>query len=163
MISTMRMVLGLALLAGGCVADQKQLDLKGEEAPAVQPRTCSTDITLDGSTGSATPTKLGPVVLDGNGTSVCLHLDATHNLAAAHFAASTDYMPGVSSPFTSVLQDGSFATLQDGWDVTVDDRTFSNLEWNAPLHEMTDAVLWIRSHGLTTTTTVYLTLFEPFE
>jgi hypothetical protein len=163
MICAMRMVLGLALLAGGCVADH-QPDVMADPQPAVQPRTCSSDITLDGSTGSS-PTKLA-LVLDTNGTSVCLHLDATHNLVSAHFAASTEFMPGASSPFTSVLQDGSFATLQDGWDVTVDDsppRTFSNLEWNAPLHETTDAVLWIRSHGATTTTTLNLSLFEPFE
>ena len=84
-------------------------------------------------------------------------------------------LPEAAAVVEALVRDGALgdsaaladavATVKAATDAgaTVDDRTFSNLEWNAPLHEMTDAVLWIRSHGLTTTTTVYLTLFEPFE
>jgi hypothetical protein len=159
----MRMVLALALLAGGCVVEHHQ---DPPSDPPVQPRTCVADITLDGSTGSAAPTKLAAMLVDGNGASVCLHLDATHNLVAAHFAAATDYLPGTTSTFATVLEDASFQTLQQGWDVTVDDtppRTFANLEWNAPLHEMTDAVLWIRAAAAPTSTSISVALFEPLE
>ena len=164
----MRLLVGLTLLAGGCVVDHPA-DPTPDPQPAVQPHACIADITLDGSGGSSTPTQLGPLVLDADGASVCLHLDATQNLVAAHFAAQTEYQAGMASAFTTVLQDTSFLTLQDGWDVTVDDnapRTFANLEWNAPLHEMTDAVLWIRASAPATgtaTTTLSLSLFEPFE
>ncbi len=116
----------------------------------------------------ATPTTIGPLVLDANGASVCLHLDATHNLVAAHFAATTDRETGTTSSFATALEDASFATLQDGWDVTYGSApptTFENLEWNAPLHQMTDGVLWIRAQGTSgpATTLVDLYLFEPFE
>ena len=109
---------------------------------------------------------IGPASYDSNGTSVCLHLDATHNLVAAHFAANTDYTPGTVSSFTTTLLDTRRATLQDGWDVTVgaaDPQTFANLEWNAPLHVVTDAVLWVRAPNAPTTTTISVALFEPLE
>ena len=157
----MRLVIVLALLTG-CIVDHHAPP--PDPQPAVQPRTCIADLTLDGSVGS-TPVTL-PLVLDTNGTNVCLHLDATKNLVAAHFAASTEYQTGPSSAFTIVLEDASYATLQDGWDVIVDDtppRSFANLEWNAPLHQTTDAILWIRAAVATTATSVNVSLFEPFE
>jgi hypothetical protein len=156
----MRMVL-LALVAGGCVVEHHQ---EPSADPPVQPRTCAADLTLDGAgTGS---TKLGPMQLDTSGTSICLHLDATNNRIAAHFMSSTDSMPGSTSPFAAVLQDASFATLQDGWDVTVGETapaTFENLEWNAPLHAVTDTVLWVHATGDARTTSISVALFEPFE
>jgi hypothetical protein len=165
MICGMRMLLGVVMLFGACVVEHHQ-GPNIEPTTPVQPRTCTTDTTLDGSTGAATPTKIGPVALDQNGISVCLHLDATHNLVAAHFSATTDRESGATtSSFATTLEDASFARLVDGWDVTFGSAppvTFENLEWNAPLHATTDAVLWVRapSGG---TTTVEVALFEPFE
>ena len=162
----MRMVL-LALVAGGCVVEHHQ---EPSADPPVQPRTCTADITLDGSAAGggagAGSTRLGPMQLDSSGASICLHLDATSNLIAAHFMSSTDAMPGSMSPFAVVLQDTSFATLQDGWDVTVGQTspaTFENLEWNAPLHVVTDAVLWVRASNEARTTSISVALFEPLE
>jgi len=159
------MLSGLALVSatGACVVEHHK---DPAPAPPVQPRTCISDITLDGSTGAATPTKLGPLALDQNGVSVCLHLDATRNLVAAHFSATTDRETGTTSSFATVLEDAAFATLQDGWDVTFGNTaplTFENLEWNAPLHVMTDAVLWVRAPSGAGTTTIDVALFEPFE
>jgi hypothetical protein len=85
---------------------------------------------------------------------------------SAHFAAQTDQQIGSSSAFEVVLQDDSFVNLQDGWDVTVDStqpKTFANLEWNAPLHVQTDAMLWIHARSQASSTMVYVALFEPFE
>jgi hypothetical protein len=133
----------------------------------VQPRTCASDLTLDGSSGTGS-TQLGPMQLDASGTSICVHLDATNNHVAAHFMASTDSMPGSTSPFATVLEDASFATLQDGWDVTVGETspaTFENLEWNAPLHVVTDTVLWVHATYATDTrtTSISVALFEPLD
>ena len=162
----MRFVVGLALVAGstaGCVTDHHS---DPDPAPIVQPHSCIADVTLDGSTGTPQPTRVGPLTLDQNGLTICLHLDATQNLGAAHFAAETDAQNGTASAFTTVLQDDSFATLQDSWDVTVDSsqpHTFANLEWNAPLHVQTDAMLWIRTRGQASSTMVSVALFEPLE
>ena len=109
---------------------------------------------------------VGPFALDTNGVSVCLHLDATHNVGAAHFAAETQYASGTVSAFAATLEDLTYTALQDGWDVTVDDnppRTMTNLEWDAPLHQVTDAVLWVRAQDTTTSTPISLSLFEPLE
>ncbi|MEO8846853.1 MAG: hypothetical protein ABI591_24170 [Kofleriaceae bacterium] len=162
----MRFVVGLALIAGStaaCVADHHG---DPDPAPIVQPHTCGTDVTLDGSTGSAQPTQIGPLTLDQNGQTICLHLDATQNVAAAHFSATTDAQPGMVSAFATALQDDDFAILQDSWDVTVDTsqpQTFANLEWNAPLHVQTDAMLWIHARGQAASTMVSVALFEPLE
>jgi hypothetical protein len=158
----MRVVLIGLVLAGGCIIDQKQEPTK-DPAPVVQPRTCVSEITLDGSS-SAVP--IGPMTIDSNGASVCLHLDATHILSVAHFGANTDYVAGSTSPFVGVLQDSSGTTLQDGWDVTVSNMapmTMMNLEWNAPAHEVTDAILWIHTQAQQATMTVNVSLLEPLE
>lgn len=159
------MKIAIALIAGastGCVTDHKS---DPDPAPILQPHSCIADVTLDGATGSSLPSSIGPLTLDHNGATICLHLDATLNLAAAHFAAQTDQQAGSTSPFELVLQDDSFVNLQDGWDVTVgaQPKTFANLEWNAPLHVQTDAMLWIHARSQPTSTMVYVALFEPYE
>jgi len=64
-----------------------------------------------------------------------------------------------------VLQDTAFGILQDSWDVSIgeaDPTTFSNLEWNAPLHVVTDAMLWIaRDQAASSAFTI--SLIEPLE
>jgi hypothetical protein len=150
---------------GACVVDHHN---DPDPAPAVQPHSCVADVTLDGSTGNARPTQLGPFTLDRNGVTLCLHLDATQNQVAAHFAAESDMQPGISSSFATVLQDPTFSALQDSWEVTygdADPHTFANLEWNAPLHAVTDAMLWIhaRDQATSPTTMISVALFEPFE
>ena len=159
----MRILLGLVIASGACVVDH-HADL--DPAPIVQPHSCVADVTLDGSTGSSQPTLVGPLVLDHSGLTVCLHLDATHNQVAAHFGAETDRQVGSASAFVTVLQDDGFATLQDGWDVTFDStqpQTFANLEWNAPLHVVTDAMLWVHARDQSASTMISLSLFEPLE
>ena len=162
----MRFVVGLALIAGSATACVTDHHSDPDPAPIIQPHTCIADVTLDGSTGTASPTQLGPFILDRNGVTVCLHLDATQNFAAAHFAAETTSNSGTTSPFTTVLEDDNFVTLQEGWDVTFDSTsptTFANLEWNAPLHIETDAMLWIHARGQAASTMVNVALFEPLE
>src|ERR1041385_6447447 len=116
MIGRMRMLLGVALLLGACVVEHHDGGSTVTPPPPVQPRICTSDITLDGAAGSATPTTIGPIALDQNGISVCLHLDATRNLVAAHFAAKTDRESGTTaSSFLTTLEDASFAPIVDGW------------------------------------------------
>ena len=156
----MRFVLATLLILGACVVDHSS-----DPGPsiAIQPRTCVADVTLDGSAGNAQPTQLGPYAVDRNGITICLHLDATQNQIAAHFAAETDSQTGSVSSFATLLEDPSYAPLQDSWDVQVDSRTFSNLEWNAPLQAVTDAVLWVHARDQSSTTTIAVSLFEPLE
>lgn len=161
------LLFGLLLVSGACVVDHHN---DPNPAPAIQPHNCVADVTLDGATGNARPTQVGPVTLDRNGVTLCLHLDATQNQVAAHFVAESDMQPGSSSPVTTVLQDASYSVLQDSWDVTLDDadpHTFANLEWNAPLHNVTDAMLWIHARDQASpaspTTMISVALFEPLE
>jgi len=157
---------GLGLLmssSGACVVDHHA---DPDPAPIVQPHSCVADVTLDGSTGSSQPTLVGPLVLDRSGLTICVHLDASRNQVAAHFGAETDTQVGNASAFATVLQDDGFATLQDGWDVTYDSsqpHTFANLEWNAPLHVVTDTMLWVHARDQVASTMVSLSLFEPLE
>ncbi|MFT3699145.1 MAG: hypothetical protein QM831_38720 [Kofleriaceae bacterium] len=143
----MRWLLALALLANACVTDHHDLD-----QPIIQPRTCVEDVSLDGAT-SATATVLGPYTIDRNGLTVCLHLDATKNLNAAHLMVENDIAAA------STLQDEGYSTLQESWDV----GSFENLEWNAPLHLDTDAMLWIHARGPTTRSSISISFQEPFE
>ena len=65
-----------------------------------------------------------------------------------------------------MLEDTDGTVLQDSWDVSVgnsDTRTFANLEWNAPLHVVTETQLWLHAREQTATTTISVSLFEPFE
>jgi hypothetical protein len=150
----------LAGLAGaaGCVVDRH-----AEPALVTEPRTCSADLVL---ASDGAPAML-PLALDATGATVCLHLDATRAVGAAHFVASTAPVPGESSGLVAVLQDTERGTLQDGWDVTPEDddavRTYANLEWNAPVRELTEAVLWLRAPQPPVAATLQLALFEPGE
>lgn len=159
----MKVVCFALLFAGACVVDhQSDPDVQ----PSTQPRTCSADITLDGSSGNAQGTLAGPFSLDRNGVTLCLHLDATRNQVAAHFVAETAKQTGATSSFATVLEDMDGNVLQDSWDVSYDNanpQTFANLEWNAPLHAMTEAQLWVHAREQTAPTTISLSLFEPLE
>jgi hypothetical protein len=159
----MKVVCLALLVTGACVVDHHS---DPDPLPGTQPLECGADIMLDGSTGNAQGTLAGPFSLDRNGITLCLHLDATQNLVAAHFAASTAEEAGAASSFATVLEDSDGAVLQDSWDVSVgnsDTRTFANLEWNAPLHVVTETQLWLHAREQTANTTVSLSLFEPFE
>ncbi|MEO6776705.1 MAG: hypothetical protein ABI467_27435 [Kofleriaceae bacterium] len=159
----MKLVWLSLLLAGACVVDHSN---DSDPPPSTQPRTCVADITLDGSTGNAQGTLAGPFTLDRTGVTLCLHLDATQNQVAAHFAAETEKQAGNASPFATVLEDLDGTVLQDSWDVSIgntDPQTFANLEWNAPLHVVTDAQLWLHARDQSTKTTISVSLFEPLE
>lgn len=121
------------------------------------------DVSLDG-TGAAPPTQIGPLTLDASGSTICLHLDATHNVADAHLAAQSDAQPGDTSGVLAALQDPDRLMLQDSWDVSIGTQTHMTLEWNAPLHEVTEAVLWVRAaNASAVATTIQLALFEPLD
>lgn len=159
----MKVVCVALLFAGACVVDHHS---EPDPQPSTQPRTCTADITLDGSTGNAQGTLAGPFALDRNGVVLCLHLDATQNQVAAHFVAETAKETGSTSSFATVLEAMDGSVLQDSWDVSYDStnpQAFANLEWNAPLQAMTEAQLWVHAREQTATTTVSLSLFEPFE
>jgi hypothetical protein len=137
-----------------CVVDRHA------DPPAVnEPRTCTVDVVV---TSDSAPTTV-PLGLDASGQVVCLHLDAT-NVGAAHFVASTALYAGDSSGTIVVLQDPDRGTLQDGWDVTPDaddDHTYANVEWNAPAHELTEAILWLRAPQHPIATTLQLSMVSP--
>jgi hypothetical protein len=156
----MRVLAALLALCGACVTEQHS---EPDPAPTVQPRSCSAEIQLD---AGAPSVQLGPYTLDRNGMTVCLRLDATQYLQAAHFATASDYQAGSESSVASVLQDMSFVALQDSWDVSIgepDPHTFSNLEWNAPLHSVTDAMLWLHARDQAASSSFKISLFEPYE
>ena len=159
----MKVVCIALLFAGACVVDHHS---DPDPQPSTQPRSCTADIMLDGSTGNAQGTLAGPFSLDRNGITLCLHLDATQNQVAAHFVAETARETGSTSSFATVLEDMDGTVLQDSWDVSYDNanpQTFANLEWNAPLQVVTETQLWVHAREQAATTTVSLSLFEPFE
>jgi hypothetical protein len=159
----MKAVCVALLLAGACVVDHHS---DPGPTPSTQPRTCTADVLLDGSTGNAQGTLAGPFALDRNGITLCLHLDATQNQVAAHFVATTAKESGGTSSFSTVLEDMDGTVLQDSWDVSYDNtspQVFANLEWNAPLQVVTETQLWVHAREQTTNTTVSISLFEPFE
>ncbi len=156
----MRAVAASIALLGACVVDHHA---ESDPAPVVQARNCIADITLD---STATSLQVGPYALDPNGVTVCLHLDASLYLQAAHFATESDHQTGSASSVASVLQDSTFGTLQDSWDVSVgeaDPTTFSNLEWNAPLHVVTDTMLWLHARDQAASSAFTISLIEPLD
>ncbi|HEY4177762.1 MAG TPA: hypothetical protein VGM90_13040 [Kofleriaceae bacterium] len=160
----MRFALAAVLLTA-CASDGEQAATP--DAPTVElPAGCDYELSLNGSSGSSGAQQIGPVSVDATGKRACLHLDATHNLVYAHFDAGTPYIDGTTSPFAVSLYDMQGAMLVDGWDLTIDDtnpRTFTHLEWNAPLGQITDAVVWVRAHDAAATSTFNFSLFEPYE
>jgi hypothetical protein len=153
----------VAPLAVGCVVDHPPQQMT---TAASEPLACSADISLDGA-ANVSGTPIGPMALDTTGTVICLHLDATQNIQGAHFVAASGNVVGDVSGLASTLQDPDHSMLEDGWDVsfgTSPTTTFQNLEWNAPLHEVTDAVLWVRaSASPVASVTFTVSLFEPLE
>jgi hypothetical protein len=160
----------LAILLGACAAER----LPAVDAPvaadapanAVQPA-CAQTITLTPpSSGTVARQVIGPLSIDANGTAVCLGLDATA-LARAHLMAGTGYATGTASPFVATLERAADRwTIQDGWDVTVDDtppRTMTNVEWSPPAGQVTSTILWVRARGAAATTTIDMALFDPLE
>jgi hypothetical protein len=146
----------LAACAAGCVVDRH-----ADPPPVTEPRTCTVDVIV---TSDAAPTTV-PLGLDSRGATVCLHLDAT-SVGAAHFVASTAMLLGDSSGLAVVLQDPDRGTLQDGWDVSPedssdDDHTYATVEWNAPAHALTEAVLWLRAPQHPVATTLQLSMVSP--
>ncbi len=147
-------------LCGACVVDHHA---ETDPAPVVQARTCIAEVTLD---VSVTSVQVGPFALDRNGVTVCLHLDASQYVQAAHFATESAVQSGAASAVASVLQDTSFVALQDSWDVSFGEpemHTFSNLEWNAPLHVVTEAMLWLHARDQATSSAFTISLIEPLE
>jgi hypothetical protein len=156
MLSRWPFVLLAVLSAPACVVDRH-----ADPPPIDEPRTCTVDVVV---TSDSAPTNL-PLRLDATGQVVCLHLDAS-KVGAAHFAATTAMLAGDSSGVAIVLQDPDRGTLQDGWDVepdSDDDHSYANVEWNAPAHELTEAILWLRAPQHPIATTLQLSMVSPEE
>jgi hypothetical protein len=143
----------LAVLAPACVVDRH-----ADPPQVAEPRTCTVDVVV---TSDGAPTSV-PLGLDASGATVCLHLDAS-KVTAAHFAASSAMAAGDSSGIAIVLQDPDRVTLQDGWDVSddSDEHVSANVEWNAPAHELTEAILWLRAPQHPVATTLQLSMVSP--
>jgi len=161
-------VIGLLLVLGGCAAERAMSPdapvLPDAAAQTTQPKGCEQTITLVGAITPA-PQTIGPRAIDSTGFNVCLDLDATA-LGRAHFMGGTSWEPSLASSFVATLQRTDGTTIQEGWDVTVDDtppRTMVNLEWSPPVGQVTHTVLWVRARGATATTTVDMALFDPLE
>src|SRR3569832_90399 len=139
----MKVVCVALLFAGACVVDHHS---EPDPQPSTQPRTCTADITLDGSTGNAQGTLAGPFALDRNGVVLCLHLDATQNQVAAHFVAETAKETGSTSSFATVLEAMDGSVLQDSWDVSYDSTTpqaFVFFVWFVSLLVLSVVLLWV--------------------
>lgn len=148
-----------ALFLVACAADHAK-----PPPSAAQPGTCTTSASLIGST-NAMPTTFGPMTIDTAGIVLCAHLDSTQ-LTRAHFAASTDQRPGITSGFAATLEHADLTSITDGWDVTVGDapaQTFLNLEWGPPGGQVIDVVVWFRATAAPASTTISLDLFDPLE
>ena len=146
--------------------DIGELGEKGEAARPV-PEECAHSVALYGMTGNAQGTPVGPVTVDTTSILICLSLDARDNIQIAHFAAGTQYESGTAtSSFELTLYDGNGVMLRDGWDVTFGSSpptTFANLEYGVTKGTIIDAVLWVRAKNGAATTTIGVTLFEPYE
>lgn len=162
----MRAALVAILFLTACATDGEKATPPDAPGTTELPAGCDYELSLDGRGDNATQDSVGPVAVDAVGKKVCLHLDATNNIRIAHFSAGTEYADGTTSPFLLSLHDMQGATLREGWDVTVgqtDPKTFENLEWDAPLGQITDAVVWVRARDASATSTFGFALFEPFE
>jgi hypothetical protein len=158
------MRVAIFFVLGACAVDPAAMKPDAPPAQVAQPTGCAQTFTLVGAT-TPSPRSIGPIALDGAGIDVCLVLDAT-GLGRAHFMGGTSYEPGTASSFVATLERADRTTIQNGWDVTVDDtppRTMVNLEWSPPGGTITDAILWVRARGAPATTTIDFALFDPLE
>lgn len=159
-----------AIALGACGAERAfPVDAPSPaDAPVhvVQPAACAQTITLaPADAGTVAKAVVGPLAIDATGVALCVELDAT-KLSRAHLMAGTAYEPAMASSFAATLERTDRTTIQDGWDVTVDDnppRTMTNLEWSPPAGTVTSTILWVRARGATATTTIDMGLFDPLE
>lgn len=146
----MRIECGILLIAGCSTSNPS--------GPAVDPQSCAMQVAPIANQPAMT---IGPLATGGDGADVCIHLDAT-GLKRSHFTANTPMVPGTSSPFAATLEDASFMTIRDSWDVTVgqtDPHTMMNLEWDPPA-PVVDVILWVHGPG---STTLALSLIDPLD
>ena len=132
--------------------------------PVTPPPTCAENITLVGAV-STSPTQIGPLALDAAGADICVRLDATQ-LRRAHFMASTDERTGATSGFDADLQRTDHTTILEGWDVSVGEmqpKTFLNVEWDPPVGQTTDVIVWVRASAAPAAASISLDLFDPLE
>ena len=155
----------ILIFVSACAVDRAAMVPDAPAAQVAQPAGCTETFTLVGAT-TPSPHTLGPIALDGAGVNLCMRLDAS-GLARAHLMGGTSWENGTASSFAATLERADDrSTIQDGWDVTVDDtppRTMTNLEWSPAGGSTTDAILWVRARGATATTTIDIALFDPLE
>jgi hypothetical protein len=159
------MKVAIALLLVGC-ASQHSTDPTPTPTPlpVSPPPACTQSVTLVGAV-STSPTRVGPFVLDAAGADICVRLDATQ-MQRAHFMASSDERTGTTSGLDAVLQRPDGTAVLDGWDVSVGEtapKTFLNVEWDPPVGQITDVVVWVRASGAPAGASIELDLFDPLE
>ena len=146
--------------AGDDVIDSP--DAAAEVVPD-QPATCLASFSM---AGVDPPTKqtLDTVSIDKAGVAICLHLDATQNIVRALFDVQTDRFDGAVTPFGSVLRENG-VMLAHGGDIAFGSpaRAFHSLGLDLPKGEVRDVVLHIFAHDATASSTLTLTMLEPFE
>jgi len=155
------MKVALALVLVGC-ASQHSSD--PAPLPVAPPPACTQNITLVGAITTA-PTRVGPLALDAAGADLCIRLDATQ-MQRAHFMASSDERTGTTSGLEAVLQRPDGTAVLDGWDVSVgltQPKTFLNVEWDPPVGQTTDVVVWVRASDAPAAASIDLDLFDPLE
>lgn len=169
----------LGVLLVGCVVDEDHdgvaqpmaddlPDTQGsvEQLPAPAAGPCATQLVLNGMDATGHPPPVGPLTIDTTGTTICLTLDATDNLWVAHFGASSDRVSSSASPYQITLMDANGHVLRDGWDVTFGSSaptTFASVEYGVTKGTMLEAKLHVRALSGVQTTSVGLSLFEPYE
>jgi len=152
----MSRLVGLCVVTVATAAGCAKLDLPPEPAPG-----CATSVALDG-TGTASAMMVDPLSLGS--ADVCMHLDATKNIASAHLAITVGTMQdGTATAFRSMLVDESGAVIMNGWDVAVDARVFHDLEWSLEAGEIRDVTLHVSKTGAIVKTPLQVSLFEPLE
>jgi hypothetical protein len=128
-----------------------------------QPATCLATFSMAGVDPPAKQT-LDTVTIDKAGIAICLHLDATQNIVRAFFDASTDRFGGAVTPFGSVLREGG-VPIASGGDVAFGTpaTSFHSIGLDMPKGQVRDVVFHIFAHDATATSTITLTMLEPFE
>lgn len=151
---------GCATEGGGPgVEPEPEPEPEVEPTPIEPPPGCFASGTLDGMAEPRQILSFGPFV----SAHLCLRLDATSNIRIGHFGASSPPVAGTKSGFIFTLTDTTGTLLRDGWDVQFGANARATLEYGIDAGQTRDVILTVRGFDANVTTTVDVTMFEPFE
>ena len=105
-------------------------------------------------------------LLDTQGVTLCLTLDATDNLVVGYFGADSGRETGSISTFAMSLFAADGTLLRDGWDVTFGSSpptTFASIEYGVTNGTILETKLVIRTRAGEASTSIGMDLFEPYE